>query len=117
MRRAECIATSLHPSYMWRRSAGKKEAPAEEPCLATQVDALQKENRELGERSAASSGEASERARELAELAAKLAAAEKAAEKLRQAAKKVERERDSRPLPEALVRCSIHAWPYTGMQD
>ena len=65
--------------------------------------ALEKENRELGERSAAVGLEASEKGREVAELDAKLAAASKAAEKLRQALKKLERERDARPLPEALV--------------
>ena len=65
--------------------------------------ALEKENRELGERSAAIGLEASEKGREAAELDAKLAAAGKAAEKLRQALKKLERERDARPLPEALV--------------
>ena len=68
-----------------------------------QVAALEKENRELGERSAAIGLEASEKAREAAELDAKLAAAGKAAEKLRQALKRLERERDARPLPEALV--------------
>ena len=66
-----------------------------------QVAALEKENRELGERSAAVGLEASEKGREAAELDAKLAAAGKAAEKLRHALKKLERERDARPLPEA----------------
>lgn len=68
-----------------------------------QVAALEKENRELGERSAAVGLEASEKGREAVELGAKLAAAGKAAEKLRHALKKLERERDARPLPEALV--------------
>ena len=53
--------------------------------------------------------EASEKARELAELGRKLTAAEKAAEKLHQALKKLERERDSRPPPEAVVRAPGHA--------
>ena len=69
-----------------------------------QVAALEKENRERGERSAAIGLKASEKGREAAELDAKLAAAGKAAEKLRHALKKLERERDARPLPEALVR-------------
>ena len=41
--------------------------------------------------------------RELGELGRKLAGAERAAEKLRQALSKLERERDSRPAPEAMV--------------
>ncbi len=64
---------------------------------------LQKENHELGGKLAAATLEASEKAREVAELGKKLTAAEKAAEKLRQALKKLERERDSRPPPEAVV--------------
>lgn len=52
---------------------------------------------------AAATLETSEKARELADLGKKLTAAEKAAEKLRQALKKLERERDARPPPEALV--------------
>lgn len=65
---------------------------------------LQKENRELGEKLAAAGLESSEKAREVSELGAKVAVAEKAAEKLRQAVKKLERERDARPAAEALVR-------------
>ena len=80
-----------------------------EPGRATpdrlfQVAGLQKENHELGGKMAAATLETSEKARELAGLGKKLVAAEKAAEKLRQALKKLERERDARPPPEALVR-------------
>ena len=80
-----------------------KRKHAENVLWPAQVATLEKENRELGERSAAIGLEASEKAREAAERDVKLAAAGKAAEKLRQALKKLERERDGRPLPEALV--------------
>ena len=68
-----------------------------------QLAGLQKENRELGEKLAAAGLESSEKAREVSELGAKVAAAQKAAEKLRQAVKKLERERDASPAAEALV--------------
>ena len=73
---------------------------------------------------AAATLEASEKARELTELGKKLVAAEKAAEKLRQALKKLERERDARPLPEALVcdvlelrPCRLQYFHHDGQHD
>ncbi len=72
--------------------------------LFYQVAGLNKENNRLGDKLAAASSESCEQARQLSELEKRLAASEKSAEKLRQAVKKLERERDSRPLPEALVR-------------
>jgi len=69
-----------------------------------QVAGLKKENNRLGEKLAAASSESCEQARQLSELEKRLAASEKSAEKLRQAVRKLEQERDSRPLPEALVR-------------
>ena len=94
----------LCKSFKIRAQVGSLRIVVAERRLFYQVAGLNKENNRLGDKLAAASSESCEQARQLSELEKRLAASEKSAEKLRQAVKKLERERDSRPLPEALVR-------------